>query len=166
MLNNKNNIVNERSCFGPVPLSKQMASLTKKLVGTRGFSNADLLLHWSDIVGEEMAKGVKPDKMTYPKGDREQAVLHVRVSAGSFAVVVEHQKNIILEKINTFLGYNAVSDIKIKQEALEMKTDETKQEEINLSKEQSIELSKKLENIKDEQLREKLFNIGKRIFFK
>ena len=166
MSNDKSNIVNERSCFGPVPLSMQLASLTKNLLGKRGFSNADLLLHWDDVVGQELSKGVRPDKMTYPKGDRENAILHVRVGAGSFAVVVEHQKNIIMEKINTFLGYNAVSDIKIKQDSLEIKNETPKQEEKKLSPIQCEELAKRLENIKDEQIREKLFNIGTKIFFK
>ncbi len=155
-----------RSCFGPVPLSIQINALTKKILGKRGFTNADLLMHWSDIIGKELAKGVKPDKITYPKNTREEAILHVRVGAGSFAVVVEHQKKILLDRINTFLGYNGIQDIKIKQDLIEIKSPEPEKKERILTVDEEKQLEEKLKNIKDENLKEKLYNIAKLIFFK
>ena len=156
-----------RSGFGPMPLSKQLNALTKNLVGKRGFANADLLLHWSDVIGEDLAKGVKPDKITYPKNTRENAILHVRVGAGSFAVVIEHQKKVLLDRINTFLGFNAISDIKIKQDLIEIESEkENKQKERILTIEEEKQLSEKLKDIKEDDLKKKLHEIGKLIFFK
>ena len=166
MKNNNNENISARSYFGPVPLSKQLDALTKNLLGKRGFANADLLLHWSDVVGEDLAKGVKPDKITYPKNTREGAVLHVRVGAGSFAVIMEHQKKVLLDRINTFLGYEAIGDIKIKQDLVEINAPKAEKKERILTAEEEKQLNEKLQNIKDEELRKKLYNIAKSIFFK
>lgn len=163
--NNSKNI-SVRSNFGPMPLSKELQSLTKDLLGKRGFANADLLLHWNDVIGEELSKAVKPDKMTYTKSGRTGAVLHVRVGAGAFAVLVEHQKKILIDRINTFLGYDAISDIKIRQDLIEIKPPIPVEKEKKLTVEQEMLLTEKLKNIEDEDVRKKLYNIGKSIFFK
>ena len=166
MTNMKSKNTEIRSGFGPMPLSSQLSVLAKKLLGKRGFSNTDLLLHWNDVIGSDLSKFVKPDKITYSQSKTGGAVLHVRVGTGSFAVVVEHQKKILLQRINTFLGYDAIRDIKIRQDLIELPAPSKKAQAKNLTPEQEAILQEKLANIQDENMKEKLYEIGKAIFLK
>ena len=166
--NTSENIEKERRTAGLMPIGVDMRLLAKDVLGKRGFSNVDLIAHWTDIVGESLSQAVKPDKITYPKGERANGTLHVRVKSGAFATVFEHQKNIVLDKINTFLGYDAVSNIKIQQDSsIDIKPaskDDFSEEQ--LTPEQEAELQKKLAGITDESLKKQLYEIGKKLFSK
>ena len=161
------NIPEERRTGGLMPIGVDMRSFAKNVLGKRGFSNVDLITHWADIVGENLADAVKPDKITYPKGDRANGTLYVRVQGGAFATLLEHQKNVVLDKINTFLGYNALTEIKIKQDAqIELKSLKVKEEQKDLTEEQEEILQKKIEEITDEELKKRLYEVGKKLFLK
>ncbi len=159
--------ITARRMGGLTPVGLDMRSIAKDVLGKRGFSNVDLIAHWTDVVGQALADGVKPDKITYPKSGRYDGVLHVRVQGGAFAVLLEHQKNIILDKVNTFLGYNAISDIKIRQDTL---VQVPVQKPVDLAKELTPEqealLQQRIKDIQDESLRRQLYEIGKKLFLK
>ncbi|MBO5997855.1 MAG: DUF721 domain-containing protein [Alphaproteobacteria bacterium] len=159
--------VKERRSGGLMPVSVDMRILAKNVLGKRGFSNVDLIAHWSDIVGEKLAVAVKPDKISFPKNDRMNGTLYVRVQSGAFATVLEHQKNIVLDRINTFFGYDALSNIKIQQDAqIEIKKPSEQTIPKELTEEQKEMLQKKLEGITDETLKNQLYEIGKKLFLK
>jgi len=164
MLNSKN--ISVRSSYGLSPLSNSVGHMAKKLLGKRGFANADLLIHWPEIIGEELSKAMKPEKMVRSKTNPNIMVLHVRVANGAFAVMAEHQKKIILDKINTFLGYNAVCDIKIRQDLIELPAENREIAHKELTREQASFISQKLDQIQDETLKKRLHDIGMLIFFK
>ena len=160
-------IQKERRMGGLMPIGVDMRVLAKNVLGKRGFSNVDLIAHWADIVGENLADAVKPDKITYPKNDRANGTLFVRVQGGAFATLLEHQKDVVLDKINTFLGYNALSEIKIRQDAqIELKPVKVKEEQKKLTAEQEEILQEKIEKITDEELKRQLYEVGKKLFLK
>ena len=150
-----------------LPISLDFHRLAKDILGKRGFSNVDLIAHWPDVVGEQLADAVKPDKIVYPKGIRADGILCVRVQSGAFAMILEHQKNILLDRVNTFLGYTAVSSIKIQQDnQIKLKPKKTLLPEKELTQEQEDILQQRIDGIKDENLREKIYQIGKQLFLK
>ena len=150
-----------------LPISVDFHHLAKDILGKRGFSNVDLIAHWPDVVGEQLADAVKPDKIVYPKGDRANGTLCVRVQSGAFAMILEHQKNIVLDRVNTFLGYTAVSNIKIQQDnQIKLKPKIAPKQEKTLTFEQEKTLQQQIDGIKDENLRQKIYQIGKQLFFK
>lgn len=148
-------------------LSTDLKSMARTLLGKRGFSSVDLLACWEDIVGSQMAVGIRPDKITYPRGKRTEGVLHVKVLGGAFAIMLEHQKKNLLEKVNTFLGYVAVRDIKIIQgnpfETTVLKKEEPQK---TLTKEEEMLLRSKVAEIENPQLKEAVYRLGERIFLK
>ena len=98
---------------------------------------------------------------------RANGTLCVRVQSGAFAMILEHQKNIILDKVNTFLGYMAVSNIKIQQDnQIKLKPETPHIQEKELTLEQQDILKKQVDGIKDENLRKKIYQIGKQLFLK
>ena len=82
-------------------------------------------------------------------------------------MILEHQKNIVLDRVNTFLGYTAVSNIKIQQDnQIKLKPKTPPKQEKELTAEQKDCLQQQVDGIKDENLRQKIYQIGKQLFLK
>ena len=111
--------------------------------------------------------GVFPEKVSYPKGKRIDGTLHVKVAGGAFATLLEHRQKILLDRINTFLGYPAISSLRISQTTgLVPPAKEEPEKPANLSEKQGRQLSEKLKTIQDEELKEHLYEVGKMILLK
>ena len=156
-----------RRGFGCQPFSYDLRELTKAVLGKRGFSCVDIIEKWPEVVGEDLSKGVKPEKISYSKSQRTNGTLHVICQGGSYAVLLEHRKKIILERINTFLGYSAVSDIKIRQGIFNaLKENSSSNIEQTLTKEQKDLLKEKVSIISDDELNMAALQLGVAIFQK
>jgi hypothetical protein len=88
--------------------------LTDKALRKRGFVEAAIVNRWSSIVGEEVAGWCAPDKVAFPRDRRVGATLHL-VVPGARALELQHLEPILLERINTVFGYDAVTRIAIRQ---------------------------------------------------
>ncbi len=80
---------------------------------TRGFAEARLLTHWTEIVGEEIACRARPVKIGYAQGGLG-ATLTLFV-LGADAPLVQAETTKIRERVNACYGYNAISRIRITQ---------------------------------------------------
>ena len=149
-----------RKYEGLAPLTKDVNELTKGVFGERGFVGVDLITNWTDIVGEEISKGVLPVRLTFPQKQRSKGVLHVRAAGGAFALLFEHQKARVIERVNTYFGYPAVADIRIVQGAFKLPKPEPEEVEWPLGDEEVQELLQKVDGIEDDALRSKTFELG------
>lgn len=112
----KKDIINkEHSSQGLKSISTQMEMVVQKLLGNHGLVEIDILKNWPSIVGEDLAKYTLPEKIDFKKDQRENGTLFLIVSNGAFALEIQHKMSLILEKINTYFGYKAVSQLKIFQ---------------------------------------------------
>lgn len=93
----------------------------------RGFATTALLSDWPAIVGRELALFTMPDRVVWPRrrddmagnaparGHRaEGAVLVLRVE-GPRAIEVQHRAGLILERVNSYFGYRAVTEMRFLQ---------------------------------------------------
>lgn len=81
----------------------------------RGFAEARLLTQWDTIVGAQIARIVRPVRVSYAKGGIG-ATLTVTAS-GANAPVVAMQADAIRDRVNACYGYNAISRVRIDQAA-------------------------------------------------
>ena len=100
--------------------------LTQKAFEKYGFSAATLLTDWATIVGPALARDTQPDRLKWPKGveaygevdeqasGRPGATLILRVDPAR-ALDIEYKRAQILDRINGYFGYRAVSEIRIVQ---------------------------------------------------
>ena len=149
-----------RSYEGLAPLTKEMGHLTQNIFGQKGFVSSDLIANWSDIVGAEFAQGVLPMRLTFPCNGRSNGTLYVRTAGGAFALLFEHQKARVIERVNTYFGYPAVSDIRQIQGAVKMQNLPQEEAEWPLGDEEVQELLQKVDSIEDDALRAKVFEVG------
>ncbi len=80
----------------------------------RGFAEVKLIADWIKVVGAEVAEKSTPLKVTFPQGQQVDGTLLVAVQGG-YAIEIQHLEPLILEKIATYLGYRAISRVKIVQ---------------------------------------------------
>lgn len=149
-----------RTYEGLDSLTREVQKLARPLLRQHGFVQVELIAHWSDIMGAELAVGVKPIRITFPTKDRMNGILHVRTAGGAFALLLEHQKGRIIEKVNTYFGYPAISALKIEQGGVHLPHPAEVEPEWPLSEEELRPLLDKVNGISDESLRQKTLEIG------
>jgi len=95
----------------PVAVTRSLRAVTERALGKVGQGLAQLLSQWPQIVGPDIAKKCLPTALNFPRGKNANAVLHVTTSS-AFALELSHQKPKMIERINGFLGYGAIADLR------------------------------------------------------
>lgn len=111
-----------RSFEGLERLTKEVEVLTRPVLGKRGFTGLEIIENWESIIGSDLALGICPEKLTFEKQERANGTLHVKSAGGAFALLFEHHKQQVIDRINSFFGYPAVASIKIIQGKLSLDT--------------------------------------------
>lgn len=96
---------------GPMTIASLTLRLTKPILGKRGFVGADILAHWSVIVGPELARFAVPMEVRYPRGRNAGATLVLKVANGSAATLLQMKAPAVIERVNRFFGYAAIAQI-------------------------------------------------------
>ena len=98
----------------PAPKAgRQLQGLIKDLDAKFGRGAGALEPRWREIVGDQLARVTRPQKLTKGRGGTG-GVLELRV-AGPAALLVQHQSAEILSRVNLFLGAGAVDKLRIAQ---------------------------------------------------
>lgn len=102
-------------------LDKHFRQLTQSVFQKHGFAQQDIVSHWPQIVGEGMASCCCPERIRWPRSSSDSAgervaggTLHLKAAAGR-GLEVQHAVPLILERINQFLGYQAITAVKVVQ---------------------------------------------------
>jgi hypothetical protein len=125
----------------------------------RGFGAADLIARWDDIVGPRYAAFTRPEKLTWPDRREGAGVLTVRVDGGR-AVFLQHEREQFIERINGFLGFTAVAEIKIIQRPIIRLARRAAPELRPLPPVEAIALDSKIAGVEDDSLRAALKRLG------
>ncbi len=98
--------------------------LTQKSFEKYGFSTATLLTDWARIVGVDLARDTSPERLKWPRGAAGQstgesyeaggATLVIRVDPAR-ALDISYKERQIIERINSYFGYRAISDLRMIQ---------------------------------------------------
>jgi hypothetical protein len=81
----------------------------------RGIAESRLIADWPAIVGADLARAVKPLKMTHAGREGGLGATLVVAAEGARAVEVQHLAAVIVEKVNQVYGYAAVSRLRVVQ---------------------------------------------------
>jgi hypothetical protein len=168
---NEKNISEQTRHTGPISLSEGLAPIVKKLLGRKGFLQSDLFYEWKHIVGEETSSYSLPQKLTFKKGEQTDGTLFIAVPSGVFATELLHRKLSLIEKINTYFGYKAVSELRFSvNDAFFADEDDKsiknadKQEKTLVTSEQKKYITELTEGISNNDLKNCLQRLGESIF--
>lgn len=150
-------------------VSKTIMPLAKQLLGVKGMLEMEILSDWTEIVGEELAQYSLPQKISFRKDERSNGTLELLVLSGAFAMEIQHRESQILNKINTYFGYEAVAKLKIVQNSCPENFLFTKKPIDNVKKnlvseEEHNYITEIIKDVESEELRRYLKNLGEAVF--
>ena len=89
----------------PRPLSELTGATLSDTLKAQGFASTEIIAHWAEIAGPEVAAHSEPVKINWPRrsddGTAEPATLVLRVE-GPAALEIQHLSAVILERVNRF----------------------------------------------------------------
>ena len=127
----------------------------KKIISKKGHIYAETLDNWRSIVGNNLFKVCFPK--SFKSSNRlRSSYLTIMVKRGH-EIDLEYSKKIILDKLNSYLGYNAVEKLKfVSFEGEELKL----KEKINKDA-TNKEYKEKISKIKNDKIKKSLIELSK-----
>jgi hypothetical protein len=100
---------------GTRPLSELVAGVLAPMADRRGYLLANLKAAWPEIAGARYAACTEPERIDWPRaGDAVSGVLRIRAD-GPKAVLLQHELDQLVERVNAFVGYGAIRGIRLVQ---------------------------------------------------
>jgi hypothetical protein len=98
------------------PLADLVGACVNAAFARQGFAAIEIITHWEDIVGPELAGRSEPLRLHWPRRDEPDAVgtLAVRVE-GPYAIELQHLAPVVIERVNRYFGWRCVGRIALRQ---------------------------------------------------
>jgi len=157
------------------PLGRSTWPVMRKSFEKFGFSATDIVLNWRAIVGDDLAARATPQRIKWPRSSPSQprpggqsngGTLIVQAEDGPSAVEIQYQELEIVERINIFYGYSAITRLKVIQGAPVHGHVERAKKRKSLSDEQIRHLDSLDQTTLDEPLSRALFRLGEQVYGK
>lgn len=99
------------------PIGELMPEIGRTAFRKFGFIQSSVVTRWAEIVGAKHAQVCAPESIRFPPGEKSGGILQLVVVA-AHAPLIAHVEPEIIDRVNRFFGYNAVSRIKLRQGAV------------------------------------------------
>ena len=111
-MHNKNNSKTQTFIQGLRPFSSSIPKTLKKYLRKGGYNYSSLVDNWTKMVSKKTSNACYPITVKMGKDFRD-GTLVLNVTHGK-EIEVEYEKNEIIDKINSFFGYNCIKNITLK----------------------------------------------------
>jgi hypothetical protein len=143
------------------PLSLLLSDVFKDAYAKQGFAAREMVTRWAEIAGRDVAAHSEPLKLQWPRPvegqPQEPATLILRVD-GPMALEIQHKSDVILERVNRFLGWSAVGRLALRQAPLSRRERPSPPSPLDPQAVESV--AKTLTSIEDDDLRTALAKLG------
>lgn len=99
---------------GPRAIADLMPDIGRAAFRKFGFVQSSIVTRWAEIVGKAHADLTAPESIRFPTGRRSGGTLNLTVASGH-APIIQHMVPEIIERVNRFFGYPAVSRVSLRQ---------------------------------------------------
>jgi hypothetical protein len=143
-------------------LDKHFKTLAKAAFARHGFASEQLISQWEAVVGPEIGQFCLPDKIKWPQSAGETArksggTLVLRASQGR-ALELQYQIPRIIERVNQFLGYGAITERKVVQGHTVTKP--AKAAPVLTTPEAAVAWESRIDDISDDELKAALVRLA------
>ena len=111
-MHNKNNNKTQTYIQGLRPFSNSIPKTLKKHLRKGGYNYSNIVDNWTSMVNKNISDACYPISVKMNKGMKD-GTLVLNVIHGK-ELEVEYKKNEIVDKINSFFGYNCIETISLK----------------------------------------------------
>jgi hypothetical protein len=150
----------DRRTGGMVAVAVPSEKVTRPVFGKHGFAGGALVVDWPAIVGSAVAAHTMPVRIKFPAKERGEGTLVIKVASSAFATELQHLEPLILERINGYFGWKAVSRLRLLHGPLPERRAKAPDAVVPAA---TPELRARLEAVEDPELREVLSRLGRRI---
>ena len=156
-MHNKKNNINKSQSFiqGLRPFSSSIPKTLKKYLRKGGYNYSNIVDNWTKVVSSKISDACYPATVKMGK-EMRNGTLVLNVIHGK-EVEVEYKKTEIIDKINSFFGYNCISQVKLKIVQKEIKINEKNQDKIK----NPNKIDEKMNKISNDELKSSLNNFLK-----
>ncbi|RKF21017.1 DUF721 domain-containing protein [Altericroceibacterium spongiae] len=151
----------ERPRGGPArQIADLMPQIGRMAFRRFGFVQSSVVTRWPEIVGPRHAEVCAPESIRFPPGEKSEGILQLVVRP-AHAPLIQHVIPEIIERVNRFFGYSAVSRVKIRQGEVQGPSAQKPAETPPSLKPIPIELGDSLRDIGDPELRKVLEGLAR-----
>ena len=151
----------ERPRGGPAkPIADLMPQIGRAAFRRFGFVQSSVVTRWPEIVGEHHAQVCMPESIRFPPGEKSEGILQL-VVVPAHAPIIQHVIPEIMERVNRFFGYKAVSRVKLRQGEVKPRDDMARAKAPPSLKPIPMELGESLRDIGDPELRTVLESLAR-----
>ncbi len=146
------------------PLADLLGPCLTAAFKRHGFASTEIVTHWEDIVGAEIAAHAEPIKITWPRqrdladGEEPEPATLVLRCQGPAAIEIQHLSGVIVERVNRFLGWRAIDRIALRQAPLSRRAKPRPPPAVDA--EAARRIAEQMTGITDENLRAALGRLG------
>ena len=153
---------------GPQQISELVSGVLNPLMQQRAGMTMQLVMAWEEIAGHIHADYTRPEKLEWPRqiSDDEPfmpATLCIACESAR-AIYLQHETGMIIERVNSFFGFNAIDRIKIVQKSVQTTEKPRRRPPTQLDPQQQKRLSDLVNSVEDEKLKQALSKMGKGVF--
>ena len=150
MHNKPNNKQSKTYVQGLRPFGNILPKSVKGILKKNGYNYSEIMSKWNMLVGKEISECSFPKSIKMKPGD-SRCTLVLAVKRGD-EIIVEYSKSEIMNKINSYFGYQLVNDVRLQASNSEAKKQEVKNNSMNFSD----KFVKKVLDIKSETIKNSL----------
>jgi hypothetical protein len=150
-----------RRAGGPRAIATQLPRIAAAALKKGGLGQAQLLMNWREIMGPDLAETTRPERLSFPPGERRDGTLRLRVAPGA-GLELQHRAPQILERINGFFGYRAVERLALVQGVLPPRPSRPPAPR-PLRPEESANLTRRVGLVPEGELRDALARLGEAV---
>ena len=94
-------------------LKQNIDSVLKRIFIRKGDIFAEIMINWAKIVGDEFSGQIYPyDIKYYTSNNKKVTSLALKITENGNSLTLQFSEIIIIERINNYLGYNAITKLK------------------------------------------------------
>tara|TARA_B100000579_G_scaffold356285_1_gene311942 strand:- start:614 stop:1096 length:483 start_codon:yes stop_codon:yes gene_type:complete len=154
-MHNKDNNKLKNFIQGLRPFSSSIPKTLKKYLKKGGYNYSSIVDNWTKMVSKKISDSCYPITVKMSK-EMKDGTLVLNVLHGK-ELEIEYAKKEIIDKINSFFGYNCINQIILKTVQEKIKTRKNKFPKIkNLSK-----INQNIEKVNNDELKSSLSNLLK-----
>ena len=151
--------------FGnPVPVSDLATEILDPVLKKRAGISIGLVQSWEEIAGPRLAGHSRPEKIQWPRRMHEddpfEPATLIVACEGMAALHLQHETGEIINRVNAFLGFNAIGRVKILQKPVLSQKARPKPVARPLSEAEKAKLARTVGKIEDDGLRASLERLG------
>ena len=119
-MHSKNNNKTQTFIQGLRPFSSSIPKTLKKHLRKGGYNYANIVDNWTKMVSKKISESCYPNNIKMGN-EMKNGILELNVIHGK-EMEIEYNKKEIIDKINSFFGYNCIDQVKLKivQEKIEL----------------------------------------------